>query len=83
MLACLGILKLIVYLFETELQFHEKIKPQKYFFVWICTLFAKNTFFGIWVSLVYGIRDGNPVPRTVQMTFLQLIRLVHNESSLI
>ena len=29
------------------------------------------------------IRDGNPVPRTVQMTFLQLIRLVHNESSLI
>ena len=28
-------------------------------------------------------RDGNPVPRTVQMKFLQLIRLVHNESSLI
>ena len=28
-------------------------------------------------------RDGNPVPRTVQMTFLQLIRLVHNEFSLI
>ena len=29
------------------------------------------------------LRDANPVPRTVQMTFLQLNRLVHNESSLI
>ena len=32
---------------------------------------------------IYYERDGNPVPRTVQMIFLQLIRLVHNESSLI
>ena len=31
----------------------------------------------------FSIRDGNPVPRTVQMTFLQLICLAHNESSLI
>ena len=34
-------------------------------------------------SVFIFLRDGNPVPRTVQMTFLQLIRLVHNESSLI
>ena len=32
-------------LFETELQFPEKIKPKKYFFVSICRLFAKNAFF--------------------------------------
>ena len=33
--------------------------------------------------IFFKIRDGNPVPRTVQMTFLELIRLVHNESSLL
>ena len=38
----------------------------------------------IWKQMAFiRKRDGNPVPRTVQMTFLQLIRLVYNESSLI
>ena len=43
--------------------------------------FKKGTFPG--KSVFIFLRDGNPVPRTVQMTFKQLIRLVHNESSLI
>ena len=38
-------------LFETELPFPEKIKQKKRgFFPWVCTLFAKNAFFRIWLA---------------------------------
>ena len=42
--------------------------------------FKKGSTFLKKVRFYFSHEDGNPVPRTVQMTFLQLIRLVHNES---